>query len=202
MKANTVREPKQERSIEKKKRIIQAGYDLFSQKGYHNTNTAEIAKYAKVSTGIIYGYFNDKKDILKCVIEIYMRKITAPVYALFDKIDNLDHLDLIIDEIVDIVIQMHKSNANLHETLHSLTHTDADVNTAFIRLEDDITINLERILLSLGMSDDGLREKIHFSLNIIESFAHEYVYDKHTYIDYKKMQKIVTDIIKNLFKKN
>ncbi|MDE6302929.1 MAG: TetR/AcrR family transcriptional regulator [Clostridia bacterium] len=52
-----VREPKQERSIEKKNKIVQAGYELFSEVGYHSTNTAQIAKRAGVSTGIVYGYF-------------------------------------------------------------------------------------------------------------------------------------------------
>ena len=42
--AQEVREPKQERSIEKKNKIVQAGYELFSQVGYYNTNTAQIAK--------------------------------------------------------------------------------------------------------------------------------------------------------------
>ena len=32
---NTVREPRQERSIEKKNRIIEAGYELFSEVGYY-----------------------------------------------------------------------------------------------------------------------------------------------------------------------
>ena len=59
-----VREPIKATSIEKKQRIIDAGLKLFSEKGYYNTNTAEIAKAAKVSTGIVYQYFNDKKDIL------------------------------------------------------------------------------------------------------------------------------------------
>ena len=52
-----IREPKQERSIEKKNRIVRAGFELFSKVGYYNTNTAEIAKLAGVSTGIVYGYF-------------------------------------------------------------------------------------------------------------------------------------------------
>ena len=45
---NLVREPRQERSIEKKNRIIDAGYELFSEVGYYGTNTAEIAKKAGV----------------------------------------------------------------------------------------------------------------------------------------------------------
>ena len=57
-----IREPQQERSIEKKNRIIEAGYELFSEISYYGTNTQEIAKRAGVSTGIVYGYFKDKRD--------------------------------------------------------------------------------------------------------------------------------------------
>ena len=70
-----VREPQQERSIEKKNRIIEAGYKLFSEVGYYGTNTAEIAKRAGVSTGIVYGYFQDKRDILISVLSIYIESI-------------------------------------------------------------------------------------------------------------------------------
>ena len=63
-----IRKPIQKRSIEKKKKIIHAGFELICQKGYYNTNTAEIAKdqaSTPVSGGeitveanvtIVYGY--------------------------------------------------------------------------------------------------------------------------------------------------
>ena len=56
MSTNNIREPIQKRSIEKKEKIIEAGFDLICEKGYYNTNTAEIAKAAGVSTGIVYQY--------------------------------------------------------------------------------------------------------------------------------------------------
>ena len=58
-----VREPKQKRAIEKKEKIIEAGFKLICKKGYYNINTALIAKEAGVSTGIVYQYFKDKYDI-------------------------------------------------------------------------------------------------------------------------------------------
>ena len=59
-----IRQPIQQRSIDKKERIIKAAYELFSSEGYHGTITSDIAKKAGVSTGIVYGYFKDKRDIL------------------------------------------------------------------------------------------------------------------------------------------
>ena len=82
---NIVREPRQTRSIEKKNKIIEAGYELFSEVGYYGTNTAEIAKRAGVSTGIVYGYFQDKRDILICVLEIYINNVFDPFLKMFDK---------------------------------------------------------------------------------------------------------------------
>ena len=81
-----IRQPKQERAIEKKNRIIQAGFDLFSEVGYYNTNTAQIAKRAGVSTGIVYGYFKDKRDILLDVLSVYVERVFAP---LLHTIDNM-----------------------------------------------------------------------------------------------------------------
>ena len=36
------RVPTQKRSIEKRQKIVKAGFDLFCEKGYYKTNTAEI----------------------------------------------------------------------------------------------------------------------------------------------------------------
>ena len=53
MVTNEVRVPKQKRSILKYDAIVRAGYDLFCQQGYYKTNTAEIAKRAGVSVGVV-----------------------------------------------------------------------------------------------------------------------------------------------------
>lgn len=193
-----IREPRQERSIEKKNRIIRAGYELFSEVGYYNTNTAEIAKRAGVSTGIVYGYFRDKKDILTAVLTLYMDKICEPIFGMFDDI-SASGIREVIPKILDSVIIAHRDNAKIHEALHSMTHTDEEVNAAFIRLEDEITSRLESALTEAGIGLDAPREMIHFAMDVIQSFAHEYVYDHHEYIDYAKMRTIVTETLYALF---
>ncbi len=49
--------------LKKKDKIVAKGFELMCENGYFNTSTNDIAKYAGVSTGIIYQYFNDKKEI-------------------------------------------------------------------------------------------------------------------------------------------
>ena len=197
---NVVREPRQERSIEKKNRIIEAGYQLFSEVGYYGTNTAEIAKKAGVSTGIVYGYFQDKRDILISVLGIYIGKVFEPILKLFDKLSApIDYCSL-MPNIIDLIIKTHKKHAKMHEVLHSLGSTDEVVNSEFLAFEDSITNKINDRLVSLGETKENLMEKIHFAMNIIQSFAHEYVFDKHDYIDYFAMREMVVSTLINLFK--
>ena len=198
---NIVREPRQERSIEKKNRIIDAGYQLFSEVGYYGTNTAEIAKRAGVSTGIVYGYFQDKRDILISVLQIYIGKVFEPILKLFDKLSAPVNYCSLMPNIIDLIIKTHKKHAKMHEVLHSLSSTDEVVNSEFLALEDSITSKITDRLVSLGENKENLMEKIHFAMNIIQSFAHEYVFDKHEYIDYFAMREMVVLTLINLFKK-
>ena len=145
-----VRKPKQERSIEKKNKILQAGYELFSNVGYYSTNTAQIAKCAGVSTGIVYGYFKDKRDILLDVLGIYVERAFSPVLRLIDSLEAPINYYVLAKDVLDDAIAIHRNNAKIHEALHSMSHTDADVNARFIELEDDITLRISGKLAMLG----------------------------------------------------
>jgi len=196
---NDVRQPQQERSIEKKNRIIKAGYELFSEVGYYGTNTAEIAKKAGVSTGIVYGYFQDKRDILISALELYIDKAFDPLLREFDKISAPVDFATLIPKFIDLTIKTHKKHAKMHEALHSLASTDEAVNSEFISLEDAITVKIAERLKIIGVKIDNPMEKIHFAMDIIQTFSHEYVFDKHDYIDYFVMRDMVTKTLINLF---
>jgi len=197
---NVVREPQQERSIEKKNKIIQAGYELFTEAGYYGTNTVEIAKRAGVSTGIVYGYFQDKRDILICVLKIYIGNVSKPLIDIMQSQSGKVDLSDLARKILDKTIALHEQYAKLHNTLHSLAATDEAVNTEFIKLENHITEQMSNQLRALGINVDNITEKVHLAMNIVQSFAHEYVFDNHNYIDYPKMKEIVSNIIVELFK--
>lgn len=195
-----IRQPKQERSIETKNKIINSAYKLFSEVGYHSTTTALIAKNAEVSTGIVYGYFLDKRAILLDVLELYINKVFQPINAIFDNITLPVDFSKIIEESVKKTIEIHQENAQMHTTLHSLTGTDEEVNRRFVELEDNLTKQIAEKLTALGLKISNVNEKIHLAMNVIQSFAHESVYDMHDYIDYPSMQKIVCQLLVNLFK--
>ncbi len=195
---NTVREPKQNRSTETKNKIINASYELFAEVGYYGTNTAEIAKRAGVSTGIVYSYFKDKRDLLLEVLQIYIKDVFNPILQKFEEIKPPIDIDELISSSIDIVIEMHRSYAKIHESLHSMNHTDEAINKKFISLEDEITTTLVDKFKELKIPLSNPYEKIHLAMNIIQSFAHEYIYDNHDYINYEKMKVVVNKVIKEM----
>ncbi len=194
-----VRKPKQERSIEKKNKILQAGYELFSNVGYYSTNTAQIAKCAGVSTGIVYGYFKDKRDILLDVLGIYVERAFSPVLRLIDSLEAPINYYVLAKDVLDDAIAIHRNNAKIHEALHSMSHTDADVNARFIELEDDITLRISGKLAMLGADAPNLTERVHFAMDIVQSFSHEWIFDNHPYIDYAAMRTVVENTLVALF---
>lgn len=53
---------------EKMELIMQASLELFAESGYHTTSISQIAKKAGISKGLIYNYFESKKEILDVLI--------------------------------------------------------------------------------------------------------------------------------------
>lgn len=197
--SDTIRTPIQQRSIDKKNRIIHAGYELFAEKGYFNTNTAEIAKKAGVSTGIVYGYFHDKRDILVEVVDIYTEKNYEFIFTLVESLTAPIDFGKILSHIVDKVVNIHIQNFAIHEALYSLSAYDEIVNGRFMQFELSITENVCNKLKELGYDAEDLTERVHLAMELIQSYAHECVYDKHKYINYKRMRDLILKSLNDIF---
>lgn len=199
MSSNEIREPVQKRSIEKKEKIIKAGFELICKKGYYNTNTAEIAKAAGVSTGIVYQYFKDKHDILVEGIKKYASDIFYPMLNITSniKIDK-NNLDKILRNMINAFIENHKLSQVAHEEIMSMTHSDKEIAEFFQENEMAMTKNISRILLDNGFDSKNLDEKVHIAIHLIDDLCHEIVYHKHKDLNYDVMIDLVIENILNL----
>ena len=65
-------------STEKQRRILQAAVDVFAEKGFAGTPTAEIAKRAGVAEGTIFKHYKTKKDLLLGVVAPLFARFIAP----------------------------------------------------------------------------------------------------------------------------
>ena len=197
-----IRKPIQKRSIEKKEKIIQSGFELICKKGYYNTNTAEIAKNASVSTGIVYQYFKDKHDIFIEALKKYADNIFYPMLNIplkeFDKKD----LDKIVRNMIENFIQNHKLSQSAHEEIMAMAHSDKDVAFYFHKREIEMTEKIYDLLVENGFNKKNLMEKSHIAIGLIDNLCHEIVYHKHSNLDYNVMINICIYTIVNMLRKD
>lgn len=195
-----IRNPIQKRSIEKKQNIIRYGFELICEKGYHNTNTAEIAKAAGVSTGIVYQYFNDKRDIFLQGIEQYSKSLLFPINEVLSKNSENFDLETEFNNVIKTLIKNHKLSEAAHEEIYALQHSDPEVAKIFFNQEIEATNKLIEVLESNNIKTDNINEKAHLIISMIDNLCHETVYHKHKNMDYDAMKSIVIKSIINLLK--
>lgn len=202
MKKNTtIREPIQKRSIEKKEKIIEHGFELICDKGYYNTNTAEIAKAAGVSTGIVYQYFNDKHDILIEGLKLNSSKIFFPMLTALEKNFAIKDLENVLRKTIKSFIKDHKLSQSAHEEILSMVHSDKEVANIFYEFEVNKTESITNSLIKNGFDTKNLKEKVHIIVNLIDDLCHEIVYHKHSTMDYDTMVDLTIEIIMDLLNK-
>lgn len=193
------RMPTQKRSIEKRNRIIEKGFYLMCEEGYYNTNTTQIAEYAGVSTGIIYQYFNDKKDIFIEGVKNYSDQIMFPMLNVLEtqKIDinNMQNLKKLLHNIIDKFIESHTISKKAHEELIAMSHLDDDVSAIFKNSEINMTKKVVSLLEKNNIIIDNANEKVHIIIGIVDNLCHEIVYHKHSIINYDIMIDEVINII-------
>ena len=195
-----IRNPIQKRSIEKKQNIIKYGFELICEKGYHNTNTAEIAKAAGVSTGIVYQYFNDKRDIFMQGIEQYSKSLLFPINEILSQNTKNFDLEKELNNIIKTLIKNHKLSESAHEEIYALQHSDPEVAQIFFNQEIEATDKFIEVLENNNIKTDNIREKAHLIISMIDNLCHETVYHKHKNMDYEAMKSIVIQTIINLLK--
>ena len=196
MKTNEIREPIQKRSIEKKEKIIEAGFKLICKKGYYNTNTAEIAKEANVSTGIIYQYFRAKHDILIEGIKRYAEDIFYPMLNIPKSKFNKENIEEILREMIKNFTNKHKLSKTAHEEITAMTHSDKSIADFFYEHEMYMTKTVANLLVENGFNPENILEKVHISINLIDDLCHEIVYHKHSELNYDKMiDNVVSSIV-------
>lgn len=196
------RMPTQKRSIEKRNKIIEKGFELMCEKGFHNVSTPDIAKAAEVSTGIIYQYFNDKKEIFIEGVKNYSQTILFPMIDLINSNSQLsiDNLDNILNNLIDSFIKSHTISQKAHEELMAMTHLDKDISDILNNTEIELTEKLKEYLELNSIYIENASEKLHLIFGVVENLCHEIIYHKHNELDYDIMKKEVIKIIKTILK--
>ena len=121
-------EPKQRRADEKKQRIVESAYRVFSEKGYHGASTKEIAGAAGVATGSFYRYFRDKKAVFMAVCHRMEAEVTGRVFDFGEQLRSRGVKGReFIRNLVEFSVRVHCSGLGFHREMMALEILDPDV---------------------------------------------------------------------------
>ena len=97
---------------EKRKRLLDAAYELFTKNGVSNTTIAQICEKANIAKGTFYLYFTDKEDILRTLLKKFSYMILDDFYKKIKDTDT-DFVSKVI-EMADFLLEFFKKD---HDTL-------------------------------------------------------------------------------------
>jgi len=130
-----IRIPKQDRSRERRSRIMGTALDLFASKGINGTSSNEIAKNAGVSIGTFYSYFENKKTLFLEILKNHLDNFVTGVYTLQSDA-SIPLKDLIRSHINKgfMAFDIHPS---FHKEALVLKFSDPDVRRLFDEVEQE-----------------------------------------------------------------
>ncbi len=196
--------PKSEKAVAKRDRIIEKGFELMCEKGFYKTTTPDIAKAADVSTGIIYQYFKDKREIFMEGLKHFSNSVLFPMMDILDassanpaKID-LNDIERILDRLITLTVQSHRMTQKAHEELEMMAHADEEIAEVFNSSELAMTKKIVAFLESNNIILENPIEKIHIIYGLIENYCHETVYHHHEGLNNEVMRSEIIVIIKSI----
>lgn len=196
--SSPIRAPQQKRSIEKKNRIIKAGFELFCEKGYYNTNTTEIADRAKVSTGTVYSYFKDKKDIYVAAFEHFLNEHMQPL--LEDLANTPKPIDIrqFIDKCIEMFRNFYVNSKQPINELGATQEMNPEIMQYFAAYEDMLLSAFVKALNSPNVNQQNLDEKVYLLYSISELLGQEYAFHYHKNINLETLREEITNMLANL----
>lgn len=78
--------------FDKRQRLIDAAYKIFSKKGFYNASIKDIANEAEITPGLVHYYFKDKEALLFSVQDDVQQKYQNQFDALADVLDGLHEI--------------------------------------------------------------------------------------------------------------
>ena len=192
---------KQKRSIETRLKILSVGGDLILQKGYHNITADDIAKAAGLSTGIVYHYLRDKKDILVQALQMaadHLMEDVTRFYHEAEKGENGLEFDAFAEKTLNYLLEYHRKNWAVHEELEALYHTDADIAEVSDGFWQNMYEKMEQVFLLKGANPENSAENVRMAINYIECFCHTYMHPIDPELDQTYMRKKTIEIVKKL----
>lgn len=143
----------------KKDQIIDAAIDLFSEQGFAETSTAEIAARSNVAQGTLFYHFKSKEGILHEVMRQLLEQTTEN-YRTIDPTQNtgLQCIERLLRSDLAIVQQHAKKVKTLIRDMSTKVHEPGELCHALIHDFVSYKISLLCQFLRQGIEDGSIRD--------------------------------------------
>jgi AcrR family transcriptional regulator len=113
--------PKRGTPVETRGRIVMAAARVFEERGFHGTDTNELAREAGYSPGTFYKHFDDKRGVFLAVYDEWVAREWADVRKRWAGGGTRREL---AERVVDAVIEHHRAWPGFRASLRALVATD------------------------------------------------------------------------------
>ena len=204
-KDNKVRIPKQDRAVKAKQAILVAAMEFFSKKGFHKTNSKEIAAAAGVSIGTFYSYYPDKRELFKEAVQLYNCRFNDELYALLGSFDlsarGPAERHKVLRGFIDALILAHRIYEGFHDELIVMHLSDPELHEIVLAKQvesrHNIQIYLERAKDNIIVTDLESASVILYDL--VHSVVDTVIFKKTTFDSERILDALVETMDRYLF---
>lgn len=133
---------KRKKSEETRRRIIEAGRETFTAKGFHDTKVSEIIARTGLGHGTFWLYFRDKEELLRTLVEEMLQQFVDENLADSLAPDGTESASLEgIEEIVSSIVKVFEENQALHQAILEAAMQSEE----FAAIYDQINLELARV---------------------------------------------------------
>jgi TetR/AcrR family transcriptional regulator, biofilm operon repressor len=186
--------PQQKRSIEKKERLIEAAFEAFGRDGYTGTSTPQIAHEAKISTGSLYAYFEDKKALFMECLKIHSERVQEKLlnsYQLTEKATALD----VVEWTINTLVEIDGISQPFMRQVKALVNLDEDVKRYFEEQRQRVIDFLVDRLVESHIIVRYEREKVFIVASLIETVSSEIAFNPKRGLDRAKLTELSKAIV-------
>ncbi len=142
MAAGKKTDQRRRKSEETRRRIMQAGREVFTRKGYHDTRVSEIIDRTGLGHGTFWIYFRDKEDLLRALVQEMLEDFVTENLA--DRLtpENIDPSRLEdIEEVISRAVKVFEDNQPLHQAIVEAAMQSEE----FAAIYDQINLELAEV---------------------------------------------------------
>ncbi|HIR87240.1 MAG TPA: TetR/AcrR family transcriptional regulator [Candidatus Limivicinus faecipullorum] len=141
-------------SPEKLDEILEAGIELFAEKGLHGAGMASIARQAGVSVGVLYKYYANKEDFFQACLRHSLESLEGLLEELTSREDKLLNYSRRLIRALQDFSALHPSHIRLY---HQITSSSGETARQLAEEIEGLSSRLYTRLISRGRETGTLR---------------------------------------------